>query len=95
MKILELWTWLVSLLTILVVVPGISSGERGTNKGRINELTDIKGWKQLLKTKTNVLIYFAIDGIPNMRKETSKILLDTSQDIRGIGVIVMADCTTK
>ena len=82
----------VCLLAFLTVT-GICD-QRAPNKGRINELNDIKEWKHLLKTKTNVLIYFAQNGLPS-NPDIYKVLLEAADKIRGIGTLASVDCSSK
>jgi hypothetical protein len=88
------------VLLVLFLVRGSSSGGdqwlNGKNKGRLNEVSDVKEWKRLLKTKTNVLIAF----LPGPRREpvtteTLKVLTEVSDIVKGIGTVVTADCSTS
>merc|ERR1712241_782252 len=59
------------------------------NKVAIQEISDHKEFKKLMKTKTNVLVYF-------FDKPTSgkliNILRDVADKVKGTGTIVSVDC---
>ena len=71
-----------------------SDQRNGKNKVKINELNDVKEWKKLIKTKTNVLIYFLPGPRPTPAiSDTLKALQEAADLVRGIGTIAVTDCS--
>lgn len=82
------------LLTLLCTFCVVASGANNFkgNKLVLENLSDIKEWKKLIKVKTNVLIYFG-DG-PKPKNEVLNVLKSTAEAIRGIGTVALVDCSS-
>ncbi len=68
------------------------SAKKAAPKANVEEISDHKEFKKLLRTKNNVLVWF-LDK-PNAKKaaEMVKMLREVAEKIKGTGTIVMVDC---
>lgn len=57
----------------------------------IDDIDDIKEFKKILRTKTNVLICFT----NNLKQSTSiiKVFKETASIVKGLGTMVLIDCS--
>jgi len=69
-----------------------SSSSSKKNRATVSELSDIKDWKKLIKTKTNVLIYFGNGKSSFHSKEILSTLQEAAELVKGIGTMAMVDC---
>ncbi|CAG7822630.1 unnamed protein product, partial [Allacma fusca] len=83
------WVLMVSLLSTTIDANGGSSRK---SKAIIQELSDVKDWKKLIKTKTNVLIYFGNGKSSFQSKGILSVLQEAAELIKGIGTVAIADC---
>jgi protein disulfide isomerase family A protein 5 len=62
------------------------------NKVVLNELADVKDWKKLIKSKTNVLICFG-NGKASFYNSILGTLHEAAEIVRGLGTIATCDCS--
>ena len=61
----------------------------------LNELADVKAWKNLIKSKTNVLICFGNGKASFSRDDILENLKEAAELIRGLGTIALVDCAAS
>ena len=79
------------ILLIFLTDPTTSSSNT-KNKAVIQEVVDVKDWKKLIKSKTNVLMLFG-NGKSSLSQGIGGILQETAELIKGIGTVAVADCS--
>ena len=65
-------------------------GKKAGQKSTLDEITDLKEFKKLLKTRTSVLVCFT-----KTLKDSSNVikqLAEVAETVRGTGTIVTVDC---
>lgn len=65
-------------------------GKKAGQKSSLDEVSDLKDFKKLLKTRTSVLVCFT-----KSLKDTSSLikqLSEVAEAVRGTGTIVTVDC---
>lgn len=91
------------LLTLLYRVPSslgdeqLSSNRIGSQKNKVvlNEMTDVKEWKRLIKSKTNVLICFGSGRASFARDDILGVLKEAAGVVKGLGTIALVDCASS
>ena len=65
-------------------------GKKAGQKSTLDEITDLKEFKKLLKTRTSVLVCFtkSLKDSSNVIKQ----LAEVAETVRGTGTIVTVDC---
>lgn len=65
-------------------------GKKAGQKSSLDEVSDLKEFKKLLKTRTSVLVCFT----KSMKESSSLIkqLSEVAEAVRGTGTIVIVDC---
>lgn len=69
---------------------GDSNGKNNSKKLVVDNIADIKDFKKVLRTKTNVLVCF----YSNYKKsqDVIKVLKEVADNIKGEGTMVLVDC---
>ncbi|KAL4228418.1 Protein disulfide-isomerase A5 [Mactra antiquata] len=76
----------IPILLVLLIPSGAKKG-----KSLILEVDDLKEFKKLLRTKTNLLVTFAKSG--NAATKSLSLLEDVVEEVRGKGTIAFVDCS--
>lgn len=84
-------SWLCFILTVIFCTT-VSCTKKGT-LGLIEDITDFKDLKKLLRTKTNVLILFTKSGKDAV--EITKVFTDVAEEVRGQATLCYVDCTSE
>lgn len=58
----------------------------------IEDITDLKDLRKLLRTKNNVLILFVNSAKDKEAQNNIKVFRDAANLIRGVGTMVLIDC---
>jgi len=69
--------------------PKLQSG-LGNNRGSLEEITDAKEFKKLLRTKNNVLVLFV--STTKRTYFTIKMFKDAAEVVKGQGTLAFVDC---
>jgi hypothetical protein len=70
-------------------------GSKKNNKLKLEELTDVKDWKKLIKSKTNVLICFGNGKASFTSDDILGVLKETGELVKGLGTIAIVDCSSS
>ncbi|XP_014671849.1 PREDICTED: protein disulfide-isomerase A5-like [Priapulus caudatus] len=88
----SMWSCLLRLVSYGFLLILILAPTQAGRRGNVEELSDIKEFKKLIRVKTNVLILFT----PSLRREDAKFLKDfdeVAETVRGLGTLVTVDCS--
>lgn len=55
-------------------------------------LDEVKAWKRVIKTRTNVLALFAVNGEGSLPPGLLPMLEEVAEEVRGIGAVAYIDC---
>ena len=61
-----------------------------TGSKSLDEVTEVKEFKKLLKTRTSVLVCFTKSA--QEASQISKLLVEVAEIVRGTGTIIRVDC---
>ena len=67
------------------------SAKQNTQKATVEELSDIKDFKKILRTKNNVLVIY----VTSLKQAAHivKIFKEAAEVIKGQGTMLLADCS--
>ena len=67
------------------------SAKQNSQKATVEELSDIKDFKKILRTKNNVLVCY----VSSMKQAMHivKIFKDAAEVVKGQGTMLLADCS--
>jgi thiol-disulfide isomerase/thioredoxin len=84
---------LFALIVLVTINNALVNGKKSNNRDLINKLDNIKGFKKLLRTKTNILVMFA----KNEEEATKNfgVYGDAAAKAKGIGTLAWVDCSDK
>ncbi|KAM7352504.1 protein disulfide-isomerase A5 [Cochliomyia hominivorax] len=77
-------------LVFLVLKPAIGKLNGKTNAAYIEDISEYKDFKKLLRTKTNVLVLYYNNA--KQASEQIRIFKETAEAIKGTGTMVLMDC---
>ncbi|KAL3279191.1 hypothetical protein HHI36_016704 [Cryptolaemus montrouzieri] len=81
--------YLVLFLILIELIP--CNNAKAKTKSIVDNITDVKDFKKLLRTKTNILVCFS-----RSIKESAaliKVFKEAAEDIKGEGTMVLVDCS--
>lgn len=78
------------LLLILVQISVQAKKQRSTV---ISDVNDLKEFKKLLRTKTNVMVLFV--NVPKSSQLVADVFKDTADAMKGQATLVMIDCSNR
>lgn len=80
---------------VLLFCAVICTAQSGSKKGKVvlESLTDIKDFKKLVKSKTNVLVCFGNGKASFTKDGVLNVLTEAAQEVKGLGTVAVADCS--
>ncbi|KAM3968446.1 protein disulfide-isomerase A5 [Aphomia sociella] len=81
------------LLPLLFILVQISEQAKKHKSAVITDIDEIKEFKKLLRTKTNVLILYV--NVPKSSQSITDVFKDTADAVKGQATLVIIDCTTS
>jgi len=80
-------------LIVLISVLSYADAKKSSNQDLINKVENIKAFKKLLRTKTNILVMFAKNE--DAAKKNFGVYGDAAAKSKGIGTLAWVDCSDK
>jgi len=80
-------------LVVLLSVFSYAQSKKSSNQDLVNKVENIKAFKKLLRTKTNVLVMFAKNG--DEASKSMGVFGDAAAKAKGIGTLAWVDCSDK
>jgi protein disulfide isomerase family A protein 5 len=80
-----------SILVLLALALLVAIEAKKATKVSVENISDYKEFKKLMRTKTNVLVYF----FEKTGSEIIKTLREVSEQVKGSGTIVTVDCSNS
>ncbi|KAL0902335.1 hypothetical protein ABMA27_000231 [Loxostege sticticalis] len=90
MRLNLFWEVFLPLLLILVQISVQAKKQRSTV---ISDVNDLKEFKKLLRTKTNVMVLFV--NVPKSSQLVADVFKDTADAMKGQATLVMIDCSNS
>ncbi|XP_059618816.1 protein disulfide-isomerase A5 [Phlebotomus argentipes] len=81
------------LIFSLLLLSTLSSGKINSKSAVVDDITDVKDFKKLLRTKNNVLVLFLATTKEN--QGTIKVFREAAEAIKGQGTLALFDCSNS
>ncbi|BES97186.1 Thioredoxin [Nesidiocoris tenuis] len=80
-----------SIFVYSLLLFSIADCKQNTKSNAVLEVSDIKEWKKILRTKTNVLALFV--SSPKAASGQIKLFKEAAELVKGVGTMILVDCS--